>query len=544
MLILNVNAPDADANEDFRLLSAVPNQPPPPPPPPPAPAPPTTTLNSRQIRLPTEPLPPSETLHLSSGTLTLHAAAASPSSLRPPIATGRQYAALTPEQSLHCTSCNVCRRNFRYVMEHLLHFAMSTTCRTYVLKTRGGGGKPQNQSPVTSAASTASQTFYALLSSLLASRCGLTSTQLACDLCAGATFSGPMQYAMHRDEHRPASADVFLCQFCARLFRTPHAFFRHPCIKFWNAGGALKRLEDFQNAASLTESDEDAFKIYGRLDESERQTLLSCPACAKRHSYVSGLVSHLKTSASCLADVAQNCAGADEESLDLSGLIFSRLGLSPRRMSCESCATESENQLGYAVHRDHHGLRRQGTLCCKVCNSEYRTPCEFYRHACAGGADVPDGARLCWCPFCEVCAIFDRKKKEIVDKNKDCAREGGVFTGNFDLDYAACVTGITGVSGAAAGANGANGSGDGANLVKKNRKRVKKNVNNNNKKEKKSFSPLICTECSPFKILNTESERQAHDADHGGGANAGAIKPLAEFGRLRLQVPDVRQVVK
>ncbi len=69
------------------------------------------------------------------------------------------------------------------------------------------------------------------------------------------------------------------------------------------------------------------------------------------------------------------------------------------------------NQAAYAAHKDHHSLRRQGMLICKGCDCEYKAPCEFYRHSCNGGSPG-SGAKLHWCPFCDVCRRFDSPQVE------------------------------------------------------------------------------------------------------------------------------------
>ncbi len=103
------------------------------------------------------------------------------------------------------------------MMEHLLHFTMGPQCRNSVLSSasstttarlpRGG----------------ARQSFFALLADVIRRKCGMTTaaaaaSRLVCDRCLSVT-GGPVEYAMHRDMHRPALGDLFPCQFCGLLFR-------------------------------------------------------------------------------------------------------------------------------------------------------------------------------------------------------------------------------------------------------------------------------------------------------------------------------------
>ncbi len=174
-------------------------------------------------------------------------------------------------------------------MEHLLHFTMGSRCRNFVLS---------SSSSSSSKSSSAKQSFFSLLAEVMLRKCGLDSDapRLICDRCLS-VMSGPIEYAMHRDMHRPAMGDLYPCQFCGLLFRTPHGFYRHPCIKHWNVAETLRvaaeKKKEAASAAAASESsggstNEDAFKVYSQLTEEERRRLTQCPVCQKQSAYMSG----------------------------------------------------------------------------------------------------------------------------------------------------------------------------------------------------------------------------------------------------------------
>lgn len=308
----------------------------------------------------------------------------------------RQYAGLTPEQSSLCISCQKCPLKFKYSIENLFHFILSNKCLQHVLGTR--------QDP--------KQAFYPAFFELMAQRCGLSSEQMfQCDSCLS-VVKGPMLYCIHRDQHRPAMGDLFPCQFCGFLFRAPHAFYRHVCIRNLDPKSLLKRFaEGHLQSSALGVGRFDTFRIYSLLTQEEKAQILKCPICAKGFAYFSGLVVHIRSSGACLNGVfEQNKAQGGHNpntNLDLTNLLLTNHGLNPRLMECELCGTKVKNQIGYAIHRDHHSLQEQGTLICKGCNQDFQSPCEFYRHNCQAGGQGPS---LFWCPFCVISRHCDQLK--------------------------------------------------------------------------------------------------------------------------------------
>ncbi|TRY70217.1 hypothetical protein TCAL_17253 [Tigriopus californicus] len=308
----------------------------------------------------------------------------------------RQYAGLTPEQSSLCISCQNCPLKFKYSIENLFHFILSNKCLQHVLGTRQD----------------TKQAFYPAFFELMAQRCGLSSEQMfQCDSCLS-VVKGPMLYCIHRDQHRPAMGDLFPCQFCGFLFRAPHAFYRHVCIRNLDPKSLLKRFaEGHLQSSALGGGRFDTFRIYSLLTQEEKTQILKCPICAKGFAYFSGLVVHIRSSGACLNGVfEQNKAQGGHNpntNLDLTNLLLTNHGLNPRLMECELCGTKVKNQIGYAIHRDHHSLQEQGTLICKGCNQDFQSPCEFYRHNCQVGGQGPS---LFWCPFCVISRHCDQLK--------------------------------------------------------------------------------------------------------------------------------------
>ena len=465
--ITNTNIQNAIAHADFNVLIAASSksnsnhrnstaantqQPPPPPPPalPPAAATATVAASPSPIGSPAALLPPStsmtmtnggtaasvpspgsassrtsETLHLKSGTITLHSSGStgptqhiktnatttqqSPSA-GSTIATGKpcdyqltdaQYPFITLEQSMVCTSCAQCNRRFKYAIENFFHFVMSPMCRNYVLKSR----------PLEEALTNNNASFSHTLYALIAKQCGLPKdTAFKCNSCL-VTIAGPLQYCIHRDQHQPVHGDISLCQFCGIVYRTPHCFYRHKCISSWDLKNTLSKFE--KNHLSIVPGllGEDAFKIYSNLSEDEKSKVLKCPVCSKGLCYMSGLLAHLKSSPECFNLLKQQMPGnLSNECVDLSAYMFQKSGLTPRELKCETCGLESRNQVAYAIHRDHHTLKKQGMLICKGCNSEYRAPCEFYRHNCSSNRSSVT-VKLQWCPFCEVARHCDKLRE-------------------------------------------------------------------------------------------------------------------------------------
>ena len=88
-------------------------------------------------------------------------------------------------------------------------------------------------------------------------------------------------------------------QFCARVFRTPHSFYRHKCMNEWNIERTLWHFASALQTGAITASRDNCaasnpFQIYTQLPPPERDMLLKCLGCGKSFSYISGLVSHFK----------------------------------------------------------------------------------------------------------------------------------------------------------------------------------------------------------------------------------------------------------
>ena len=330
-----------------------------------------------------------------------------------------QYSVLDLKSSSVCTSCNHCGLKFKYSIEHLFHFIVRPDCLKYVMATRDPNDQQQ-------------MAFYPALFRHMANLTGLAlEGPITCDTCQ-VSIKGPMLYCIHRDQHRPSLGDLFACQFCGLMYRTPHGFYRHSCIRNWDPKSVVSAFKTLQakKAAGGAAKTNDTFKIYANLTEEEKSAILRCPICKKEFAYLSGLIVHLKSSFDCLVRVSEasktnalraadaaNSSNNANIALNLVPLVVSGQNLAVRAVECEICGCRSNNQVGYAVHRDHHALKEQGTLICKGCNSEYRAPCEFYRHICANnqpslanGTSGPPQPRLMWCAFCEISRNCDTYK--------------------------------------------------------------------------------------------------------------------------------------
>jgi hypothetical protein len=124
--------------------------------------------------------------------------------------------------------------------------------------------------------------------------------QLSCVECGSAKFDkGPIDYCMHRDEqHRAFNAAYVGCQFCGRIYRTPHEFHNHQCMRDWEA---TETLINFTQALKLRRelaNDNSSFEVY-ELSSTEKNPLLTCLGCGKPFHYISGLTSHFNESTRC-----------------------------------------------------------------------------------------------------------------------------------------------------------------------------------------------------------------------------------------------------
>lgn len=316
-----------------------------------------------------------------------------------------QYGALTQRQLDVCTSCSICRKEFKYVMDHLYHFNLNPKCRAElhnsVFKDMPG-------------------TFYANYVKYISGLCDASShIKFNCTLC-DTVLDGPMQYGIHRDQHRPLMFDLKLCPFCSVIFRTPHGFLRHSCIKLWDVTKLYKELCNSRMSLNRRANGE-VFKIYSELSEIEKDSLIRCPHCLKSFYYISGLMAHLKSEASCMGELEAATISLPQsnqiDQIDFGTYLLQKMSIKSRSIKCEDCTLVCKDQIGYAIHRDHHALKKKGTFICKGCNCEYQSPCEFYRHNCS----ARDKERLPWCPFCDVSYRCDNIKEEI-DKRLETAR--------------------------------------------------------------------------------------------------------------------------
>ena len=157
--------------------------------------------------------------------------------------------------------------------------------------------------------------------------------------------------------------------FCSQVFGSPTQYVRHHCYLNF-----LADKDNFYDPRPNIIQNSNSF--YKSVQESDKDTILTCLYCQKTKKYISGLVVHLFSDMGCYKKLVKDSEPFGK--LVLSDIIL-KDRVKPVQTICHVCGWTFSNQVTYMLHMEHHKFDNSEMVECKICKRTYATPCSFHR---------------------------------------------------------------------------------------------------------------------------------------------------------------------